>query len=485
MDGSVPEATEGTALRTMRHALAALVAALGLTVLPVVGDAPAVADTKVMPGSFTGYAFDACDAPSQRTMDRWRTHSKYWGVGIYIAGMNRACDTQPNLTPAWVTEQSGKGWHLLPLVVGRQASCAPKGFYKHKRISADDRHGYARARGQGRSAAESGVAAAKELGIVRGTTLWYDLEHFDTGKKKCRLSALAFTSGWSKRLHELGYGAGFYSSASSGISALEQARHRTPKRYTFPDYLWIAEWNGRDSVQSGYIGQRYWWPDRRVHQYQGDHHEGHGGAKLAVDSNFMSTGRGTVAGSPAPSCGVRISFPSYPRVSRGDRGDRVKAAQCLLRQQGLYDGKADGRFDRPTERAVTRFQHREGLPSNGVVAARTWTSLLSQGARPLVKFGSGGDAVRRLQRALNAAIKARLDVTGVFGKPEMRAVAHYQRGTGRSATGVVTGSTWRKLGSGRTAGRLPAMTRAQMLDLFDRVRTSAVVPFSSGVDRHH
>ena len=472
-------------MRTVRHALAAVVAALALTVLPTAGDLPAAADTKVMPGSFTGYAFDTCDAPSQRAMDRWRTHSKYWGVGIYVAGMNRACDAQPNLTSSWVSEQSRKGWHLLPLVVGRQASCAPKGLYKHKRISADDRHGYAEAREQGRSAADSGAAAVHDLGIARGTTIWYDLEHFDTGRKKCRLSALAFTSGWSKRLHELGYGAGFYSSASSGISALEQARRRTPQRYTFPDYLWIAEWNGRDSVRSSYIGERYWWPDRRVHQYEGDHHERHGGARLDVDSNFMSTGRGTVAGPAAPSCGVRISFSSYPRVERGDHGDRVKAAQCLLRQQGFYDGSVHGRFDGLTERAVAKFQQRHGLFSNGVVGARTWTALLSQGARPLVKFGSGGDAVRRLQRGLNAAIKADLSVDGVFGKPELRAVLHYQRQTGRPDTGVVTSSTWRLLGSGRTASRLPAMTRAQMLELFARVRSSTVVPFSSGVDRQH
>ncbi len=444
---------------------------------------PAAADTRVMPGNFTGYAFDACDAPSQRQMDRWRTHSKYWGVGIYIAGMNRACSAQPRLTRAWVAEQSRKDWHLLPLVVGRQASCSPKGYYVGKRISADDRHGYARARAQGRSAAESGAAAARELGISRGTALWYDLEHFDTTKKRCRLSALSFTSGWSKRLHELGFRAGFYSSASSGISAVERARRHSSRRYTFPDYLWIAEWNGEASVRSDYIDERRWWPHRRVHQYRGDHDERHGGAKLNVDSNFMSTGRGTVAGRAAPSCGVRISFATYPRRQRGDRGDRVAAAQCLLRRQHVYDAKPHGRFDGRTERAVTRFQRRHGLPTTGVLSSRTWTSLLSQGGRPLTKFGSGGDAVRRLQRALNAAVEARLDVDGVFAKPELRAVLHYQRETGRPHTGVVTAGTWRLLAGGRTAGRLPLMTRSEMGDLLDRVQRSTVVPFSSGVVR--
>lgn len=461
--------------------------ALLLTVAVVaalLAPASATADSRVMPGDFTGYALDTCDAPSQRAMDRWRTTSKYWGVGIYIAGLNRACDAQPNLTPTWVSEQSRKGWRLLPLVVGRQASCSPKGYYVGKRISADPRDDYAEARRQGRMAAENGVQAARDLGIARRSVIWYDLEHFDTSVTRCRLSALAFVSAWTRRLHELRYRSGFYSSASSGISVLDRARRTNPGRYTFPDLIWVAEWNGRDTVRSDYLGERYWWPHKRVHQYRGDHDEKHGGVRLNIDSNYLSTGNGTVAGRPTPSCGVRISFRSYPRLERGDRGGRVEGAQCLLKQRDVYDGKPHGRFDAATRRAVTRFQRRhDGLPTNGELGARTWTALLAQGPRPLLKFGSGGDAVRRLQRSLNAAVEADLEVDGVFARPELRAVTHYQRATGRPRTGVVTGTTWRQLAGGRTAGRLPTMTRGELQELFDRVRRSTVVPFSSGVDQ--
>ena len=471
-------------MRTWLQAVAAVTAALACVMAIGLAPVAASADTKVMPGSFTGYALDACNAPSQRRMDRWRTGSKYWAIGIYIAGMNRGCDAQPNLTPSWVAEQSRKGWRLLPLVVGRQASCSPKGYYTGKRISADPRNGYAEARAQGRRAAESGVAAARRLGIARGSVLWYDLEHFGTGRRRCRLSALAFTSAWTRRLHDLRYRSGFYSSASSGIPMLDRARANAPERYTFPDYLWIAEWNGRETVRSEYIGERRWWPNRRVHQYRGPHDERHGGSRLNIDSNFMSTGKGTVAGRAAPSCGVRISFRDYRRLERGDRGDQVRAAQCLLRQRNVYDGKTHGRYDRSTARAVTRFQRRhDGLPTNGVLGAGTWTSLLSQGPRPLLKFGSGGDAVRRLQRSLNAAVGAGLEVDGIFARPETRAVTHYQRETGRARTGVVTGATWRRLGSGRVARRMPAMTRAELRKLLERVQQETVIPFSSGVDQ--
>ena len=467
-------------MRTLLAVVAMLAAALAAALVPV----SAAADTKVMPGNFTGYAFDTCDAPSQRTMDRWRKRSRYWGVGIYIAGMNRGCDAQPNLTQRWVAEQSRKGWRLLPLVVGRQASCSPKGYYVGKRISADPRNSYSEARSQGRAAAESGAAAARALGIAKGSVLWYDLEHFDVSKKRCRLSALAFTSAWTKRLHGLDHRSGFYSSASSGITMLDRARRRAPNRYAFPDYLWIAEWDRRATVKSGYIGERHWWPHRRVRQYRGPHDETHGGARLDIDSNFLSTGKGTVAGTAAPSCGVRISFRDYPRLSRGETGGPVKAAQCLLRQDGTYDGKPHGRFDKATKRAVTRFQRQHGgLATNGVVGSRTWTALLAAGPRPLVKFGSGGNAVRRLQRSLNAAIEARLEVDGVFAKAELRAVQHYQRESGLARTGVVADPTWRRLAGGRVAGRLPTMTRAALLELFDRVQQDTVVPFSSGADQ--
>ena len=52
---------------------------------------PADAATRRMPGAIAGYAFDACQAPSQAAMDAWWQSSPYWGVGIYTSGRNRLC----------------------------------------------------------------------------------------------------------------------------------------------------------------------------------------------------------------------------------------------------------------------------------------------------------------------------------------------------------------------------------------------------------
>jgi hypothetical protein len=437
-------------MRTVAVTLAALVTALVVSLPSGAADA-----RQVTPGHFTGFALDTCDAPSQHTMNRWLTHSKYWGVGVYIAGMNRGCDAQPHLTRRWVATQLAHGWRLLPLVVGRQASCSPKGWYRGRRISDDPHHDFARARGQGRDAAAAAVEAAGRLGIGRRSVLWFDLESFDVTRTRCRRSALAFVSGWTSGLHRHRYRSGFYSSASTGITLVDRARRRHPHRYDLPDYLWVAEWNGEPTIRSRYFSRQGWWPDRRVHQYRGPHYERHGRAWLYLDSNFMSTGRGSHPGKPARHCGVRVDFRSYVRLARGETGARVGAAQCLLHQRHLYRRAVNGRFGARTERAVAHFQRRRGLPVTGVLGEVTWTALLSTGPQPLMKFGSAGGGVRRLQRALNAAMNRRLQVDGVFSRADHRAVRRYQRRTGRPVTSVVTAATWRDL----QAGRLPEKRR--------------------------
>ncbi len=90
------------------------------------------ADNRVTPGSFTGYGFDQCTAPTQRAMDAWRTSSPYWAVGIYVSGASRGCLSQPNLTPTWVRRQLAGGWRLLPITLGPQASCTTRERYLHQ-----------------------------------------------------------------------------------------------------------------------------------------------------------------------------------------------------------------------------------------------------------------------------------------------------------------------------------------------------------------
>ena len=146
------------------------------------------------PGDFTGYGFDQCLAPTQSAMDTWWKKSPFSAVGIYISGDSRACRSQPNLSPTWVATQVARGWRLLPIALGPQASCQPR-FPRYKddfKISPKPADGYAKAAAQGMVEADKNAADATAYGIGPGSTIWYDLEGFNLGDTHCRESALVF-----------------------------------------------------------------------------------------------------------------------------------------------------------------------------------------------------------------------------------------------------------------------------------------------------
>jgi hypothetical protein len=438
-------------VRTVALALAAaLVAALG-TVLVQMG--PARASDVVTPGGFTGFGFDQCTAPTQQSMDVWLTRSPYWAVGIYISGDSRFCTSQPNLTPTWVDTQLSNGWRLLPITLGPQASCTTNARYlKQVRIDPRPADGYAAARAQGRNEADKTVAAAQALGIAAGSTLWYDIEHFvpPAGASDCRESALSFLSAWTNQLHRRAYVSGVYSSASSGIRFLDDARVLRPGLYAMPDQIWIADWNHTADVFSRFVRNDGWMPHQRVHQYEGGHDETYGGVTINIDNDWLDIGGGSRIGAEPQHCGgaATFNFPSYPTRRIGDRGALVRTVQCLLLEKGFYTGAVDGIYDRPVGDAVRRYRISRGLTSATVTGPATWVAILSQGTAPLVKYGAASSAVRRLQRALNAADAAGLSVTGVFAGGTMTAVRRYQRDHGMAVTGVVTSTMWSRLFAG-------------------------------------
>lgn len=448
-------------LRAATLRTAAVLTAL-VTSVCLVAATPASAANRVTPGNFSGYGFDQCITPSQETMDTWLTSSPYWAVGVYIAGDSRYCgdDKQVHLTPEWVSTQSRNGWRILPITVGPQASCASR--YRDKvRISANPTDGFAAAREQGRLEARETVRRARLLGITAGSTLWYDIEHVTSTDitSRCRTSALTFLASLTRTLHRLDYVSGVYSSASSWIRILDDAR--VSSSYTMPDRIWIAEWTDPASYRqpprptpptllSSYVRDDGWQPGRRMRQYRGGHDETYGGVTINIDTNYLHLARGTRPGRTPAFCGTtRVDFPSYTRLVAGAEGPRVRALQCLLRVKKVYDGKLTGRYNTRTERAVARYQSSRGLRPSGRTLRSTWTVLLSEGGRPVLKIGSGGVAVRRVQRALNAAGSAGLAVDGIFGPATTAAVRAYQREVGLARNGVVAERTWEALRAGR------------------------------------
>lgn len=251
---------------------------------------------------FTGLGFDACTAPSSKSMAAWHASSPYEAIGVYIGGSNRGC-SQPNLTSSWVGAQTAAGWHLIPTYVGLQAptsactSCA--------KLSASQ------ATAQGAAAAIDAVNQASALSIGPGSPIYFDMEAY-TRTSSATAATLAFLEAWTNKLHALGYTSGVYSSSASGIADLAD---QIGTGYVLPDDLWFANWNGVANTSDTYLPANAWTPHQRIHQYRGGHNETYGGVTINIDNNYVdgaTVGSGGVAGGDDPVGNLDLSGAPEP-----------------------------------------------------------------------------------------------------------------------------------------------------------------------------
>src|SRR6478735_7854370 len=319
--------------RTRSWLAASLTAALVATLATILPSTPAYAANPVTPGNFRGLGFDQCEAPSQSAMSTWIKKSPFRAAGIYISGNSRACRRQSNLSATWVRNQLAAGWHLMPITLGPQANCSTRypryGKSIDPVISASTATTYYAARSQGRVEAGRAVAAARNLGIVRGSTLFYDLEAFNTRHSTaCTWSALYFLHMWTTTLHSYGYASGYYSSAASGVRMIDDARVRTGNRIAMPDQVWIADWDGKASTSSSHIRSDGWQPYGRAKQYRAGNTESWGGVRINIDRNYLNlrTPRLPGASTPAPT----TPAPTTPATPAGPRytGNSLADAKC-------------------------------------------------------------------------------------------------------------------------------------------------------------
>lgn len=278
--------------------------ALGVIALALLLLVPAsgrAAGSAARAGVFSGYAFDACSAPSVASLQAW-TGSPYRAVGVYIGGTNRACN-QPNLTASWVQTVTGMGWSLLPLYVGLQAPCVSQsGLAKISSAL------------QGAAAADDAAAKALALGLPAGSPIWFDMEGYSASNSSCSNAVKGFLTAWDTELRSRGFVPGVYGSAASTIrdaAALGSAK---------PDVVWIANWNGNTSVFGDpYVSDSLWANRQRVHQYKGGHKETYGGVTINIDSNVVdSIVVGGVAPPPPP--------PSPAPAGQVNSGDGLATA---------------------------------------------------------------------------------------------------------------------------------------------------------------
>ena len=171
-------------------------------------------------------------------------------------------------------------------------------------------------------------------------------------------------------------------------------------------------------------------------------------------------------------------------LAPGDRGERVRELQHRLRQLEWYAGAITDDYADRTTKAVRGFQGKRKLGVTGSVDRRTWSALVSRTRTPtrderhnvlrpgpaILKPGSSGVEVRRLQARLKQVEWYFGAVTGTYGPVTTKAVRGFQAKRQIPVTGDV---------DRRTLDRLRAMTRTPTEDeLYNRVPK----PSAAGLD---
>ena len=217
-------------------------------------------------------------------MRAWK--AKYSGIGVYIGGMNMACD-YGNLSASWVKATHKMGWNLLPLYVGLQAPCNQFPAKINPSTAA----------GQAKGAADAAVADAANFGMRKGTPIYFDMESYNNSNRNCRYAVLTFLDAWTRELHARGYASGVYSSASSGVSDLVSTSTLNGHSFAEPDALWFALWDKNDNL----VGTPYLpparWPSDRDKQYAGNKTKKIGGYTINIDADRIG---GAVSGPGNP-----------------------------------------------------------------------------------------------------------------------------------------------------------------------------------------
>ncbi|GAA3521185.1 DUF1906 domain-containing protein [Actinocatenispora rupis] len=272
--GVLLSTTYGTDPAQLSAILATARITAGATPRRAVRPEAAEAATTMVPGTHRGWGFDACQAPTSATMDKWRSGSDYRAVGVYIGGGDLGCPDQPNLGPSWVSRQTGRGWHVFPIYVGRQAPCSNEPF----KITAS------KAASQGTADAADAAAKAGQYGMAHGSIVVNDMEWYPRGGS-CSTAVLTYLSAWTKGLHAHDYRSGVYSSRAAAIDDLVAAR--PSGRYTMPGTIDFAQWDHKATVSDPDIPATYWASHHRMKQYSGAHDEKYGGVTINIDSSWI------------------------------------------------------------------------------------------------------------------------------------------------------------------------------------------------------
>ena len=132
-----------------------------------------------------------------------------------------------------------------------------------------------------------------------------------------------------------------------------------------------------------------------------------------------------------------------PVLKKGSNDPAVRDLQEALKALGYDPGPVDGIFGTKTESAVKTFQQAREIAVDGVVGRVTWINIdEADQSHPVLRVGSTGLPVRRLQSRMSAVGFDTGGVDGRFGAKTEAAVKKLQQDSNLSVDGVVGPQTW-------------------------------------------
>lgn len=145
------------------------------------------------------------------------------------------------------------------------------------------------------------------------------------------------------------------------------------------------------------------------------------------------------------------------------RGNEVSKLQQALKDEGYLNGPVDGIYGKATENAVINFQKTHGLRIDGLAGKQTQTSLYgsnsSSSSNSILKLGSKGNEVLKLQQALQNRGYYKGTLDGIYGQGTKSAVSNFQKDSGQAVDGIAGNNTLSALNSNATVSRATTTSR--------------------------
>jgi N-acetylmuramoyl-L-alanine amidase len=142
---------------------------------------------------------------------------------------------------------------------------------------------------------------------------------------------------------------------------------------------------------------------------------------------------------------------SFATLRYGSRGNDVSRLQQALKDKG-YNISVDGIYGKATENAVINFQKAYGLRIDGIAGKQTQTSLYGNSpiSGSILKVGSRGSDVTKLQQALQNKGYYKGAIDGIYGQGTRTAVSNFQRDCGLVVDGIAGKNTFAALNTNTT-----------------------------------